>query len=218
VAEKPIIFSGDSVRAILEGRKTQTRRLIKPQPSNCNYLQQMWGVSPPPDSAEFGEPYLWREVGPDYPDDGVDDRRCPYGIPCGRLWVREAWGFSAKVSTDGHERWLSEHDATYLVYRAGVEPAARWRSPIFMPRWASRLTLEVTEIRVQRLQEISEEDAEAEGAVPTGCTHPDCYPGSCASSRFRPEFAVGWDRLNRKRAPWEINPWVWAISFKRIEA
>src|SRR5690348_1316393 len=87
--EHPILFSGPMVRALLAGTKTQTRRILKPQPAHWRYLQPMWGTSPPPNPTAFGEPYLWREVGPDYPDSEKDDRRCPYGVPGDRLWVRE---------------------------------------------------------------------------------------------------------------------------------
>jgi hypothetical protein len=161
--ERPIIFTGDSVRAILDGRKTQTRRVIHPQPINI----------------KIGQSVVPSACG-----------NCPYGEPGDRLWVREAF-----------DSWKCANESMLLLNRGA------WKSPMFMPRWASRLTLEITEVRVQRLQEMSEEDAQEEGRGTwgNGCRH-----------RY---FAGLWDSINAKRGhSWESNPWVWAVSFRQVPA
>ncbi|MCA3380202.1 MAG: hypothetical protein ING08_08155 [Roseomonas sp.] len=212
MTERPILFSGEMVRAILDGRKTQTRRKMK--------------VQPPPDARVTVEHYTSivtdRRYGDMKPgkkvfgalwDGGECGLPCPYGQPGDHLWVREsgAWrdGVVAFAATD-------------LVLPLGQ----KWKPSIHMPRWASRITLRITDIRVERLQDISEEDARAEGArrfddlpsmhpygqdarwsmdVPT--TTDQCL----GTARF--SFAHFWNSINGPGA-WEANPWVWAISFE----
>jgi hypothetical protein len=200
------------VRAILAGTKTQTRRLIKPQPAAHHYLQSMWGTSPPPDPTDFGTKWLWREVGPDYPDDREDDRRCPYGVPGDRLWVRETW----QESDSGPDYYAADYESKE---QAGV---ARWRPSIFMPRRTSRITLEITNVRAEQLHDITEEDAKAEGArdffeqLPGISRDQTLTSGERADgSPVRAGYAVLWDEINGDRATWKTNPWVWAVSFKR---
>lgn len=229
--ERPIIMAAESVRAILAGRKRQMRRAVKPQPRHMNGIVPMWGVSPPPDPVEFGEKWCWREAGPDYPDDSSDDRRCPYGVPGDRLWVKETYIVG---HADGHGGWsvlrpsgASDQDGR-VFYRASFrEPpphsagALPWRTSLFMPRWASRLTLEVTGVRVERLQDISEEDAKAEGVErdTEPCDHRrfTCDEVNCAGSTYRSTFWDRWDAINAKRAPWSSNPWVWVVEFRLLE-
>lgn len=181
--ERAIIFSGDMVRAILDGEKAQTRRIVKPQP--VQYNRPDWPVT-----------HGWREV----PHVGgwevswnqnrmtateAIGEFCPYGVPGDRLWVREAFF----VSSVGR-----------IIYAADRE-LLRPKSPIHMPRWASRITLEVTGVRVQRLQDITEDDARAEGF--------DSLDG----------FALLWDRINEKCGyGWQDNPWVWAVEFRAVTA
>ena len=182
--ERPIIFSGEMVRAILDGRKTQTRRVAKGNPT-------------------------------------IDD--CPYGKIGTRLWVREAWGES-KVRDQSiddkivlvHHAWRYKADAeveqVQVFGRRDLKTKAelyKWKSPIFMPRWASRITLEITGVRIEQLHDISEEDAKAEGVEISQM--PDVF------HPYKTEFRTAWNKLHGKKAPWESNPWVWAISFKRIE-
>lgn len=135
---------------------------------------------------------------------------CPYGQPGDRLWVREAW---ARDDEDGQ-----------LMYRADVGRdlcADAWRPSIHMPRWASRITLEVTAVRVERLQDISEADAQAEGVIPKwepGCSGRlmDAFGGFS----FRPAasaYAELWEQINGPGA-WDANPWVWVVEFKRVTA
>ena len=189
--EHPIIFSGPMVCAILEGRKTQTRRVMKPQPEGlvkrCPGLNEIRGAS-----------QLWT--------DGVRVFSCPHGTPGDVLWARETW---APFPNDPARR---------VEYRAGYEApgvrghvpmwSKRWRPSIHMPRWASRLTLRLTDVRVQRVQEISPEDAEAEGCwrTPDECSHVSIQP---------PEFRDVWDSLNVKRGyGWDVNPFCWALTFE----
>ena len=154
--ERPIIFSGQMVRALMAGTKTQTRRIVNPQPLGANSLQAMWGTSPPPNPTEFGTKWLWREVGQDYPDSHEDDRTCPYGNPGDRLWVRES--FRENYFGDAHEGtakhgYRADFDPIKL---AGVVPEPRWTPAIYMPRACSRLTLKITDVRAQRLNDMSE--------------------------------------------------------------
>lgn len=191
--ERPILFSGPMVRAILEGRKTQTRRLLKPQPPEdvgelvVDFYHPTIVVK---DEEQPGE----RTFGV-FSADGEWAQKCPYGAPGDRLWVRETW------------REVQSDTSTSLYYRADEEwhEKAGWRPSIHMPRWASRITLEATDVRVQRLQDISEEDAKAEGADDIRYrTAKEC-------------FSDLWDSIHGDGA-WAANPWVWAITFKRVEA
>lgn len=183
--ERPIIFSAPMVRAILDGRKTMTRRIIKPQPSA--------GVRVSPFVSSGLEDGHGREV------------RIPWR-PGDRAWVRETHYVQSAGCRDGGGR--------VILYRA-AEPDApcTWRSPIHMPRWASRITLEITDVRVQRLQDISEEDAVAEGIGPA--------PGgwwSGAEGQSAPDpraaFALLWSGIHGADA-WDRNPWVAKIGFTR---
>lgn len=173
------------------GRKTATRRVIRPE----------W----------------WRCLDPDDPEDLAKAvLQCPYGVAGDHLWVKESWGLWDTDPKDGPK------NAT-IFYKAkdggrrGLRHQ-RWRSPYFMPRWASRFLLEIAQVRIETLQNITEEGAKAEGIEQPVCPHPDCSPGSCASSRYRPEFALRWNEINSKRGfGWETDPWVFAIDYKVIE-
>jgi hypothetical protein len=183
MTDRPIIFSAPMVRALLDGRKTQTRRVLKPQPFQT---PDGWGCVD-----HNGSPQKWLP--------------CLPGLhryaPGDRLWVREVW----------HPPFAADDDSGGLaVYRAttqGPEPH-RWRSPIHMPRWASRLTLHVTEVRVQRLQEISAEDVQAEGA----CELAFVPPTDADTAEARAIFRALWNSLHGPDA-WDANPWVCAVSF-----
>lgn len=201
--ERPILFSAPMVRAILSGAKTQTRRLVQP----VGVVQVDGGGAPFTQRWDVDEQVNWRR-----------DVRCPYGVPGDRLWVREACIIADKDFPDFKDpNWPRDNDGVprvvqYLASQPDRVAArdygyAKATPSIHMPRWASRFTLEVTDVRVQRLQDISEEDAKAEGVEPLQMDF-----GS-----YLPSFQGVWDLLNSKRAPWASNPWVWAISFKRIE-
>jgi len=233
IKERPILFSGPMARAILEGRKTQTRRAIKPQPDA--WIRGSTGTFGVPKKITNKKPHrngtIWQE------DDGTcyEDIKCPYGQPGERLWVRETWAKTCihpDGSCDG-----DGCDYCSLDYRAD-DPTAKypgdwpnntppnqcppkWKPSIYMPRCASRILLEITEVRVERLQEISEADALAEGVLenPNQDSLYDFwhYGGSGCWGEFN---AVGsfnslWESINGPES-WEANPWVWAITFKKI--
>lgn len=206
------MFSTDMVRALLAGRKTQTRRIVKPQPDarNGRYVQPMHGTSP--DGRKFGDWREFRVVGPDYPDAESDSFWCPYGQPGDHLWVRETWDFRPWGGPDtpncirvayaagGEQRELSApHNWNPMLY--GQE---RWRPSIHMPRWASRLTLRITEVRVQRLNEIVDGDCVAEGVGLEDLR----LPGDTVLVGYRRI----WEDIHGQFS-WGDNPWVWALTF-----
>lgn len=202
------------VRAILDGRKTQTRRVVTAQPPKGADSSTL---------ANVGHP--WHDI---FGHNGAAVHRvcCPYGQPGDRLYVRETW---ARDDEDGT-----------LIYRADVGHGGdaddwqrninegvtgyRWRPSIHMPRWASRITLEITGVRVERLQDISEADAMAEGIEPIPCTGEDAgqnrYSIRMPGYWFNATSAVGayrmlWESINGES--WGANPWVWVISFARAQ-
>lgn len=193
-AEKPILFSGPMVRAILAGRKTVTRRVYKPR-------------RPPPyedvDEGDDGapRPFEMDEYG-DY-----HHRRSPFGEPGDRLWVREAW---CNLALEGH--------APVYAYRADGEltlpPGVQWKPSIHMPRAASRLTLEVKSVRIERLQDITEQDALSEGVEANPYYMADGTVDDMMSIPARANFASLWDSIDGKKHPWTSNPWVWVVSFE----
>ena len=232
MTERPILFSGPMVRAILDGRKTQTRRLVKPQPQ-INTVRYINGV-------EREHDRWWPISKNDYSGDAVIS---PYGIPGDRLWVRETWkysdwtedgypfiGYRADDARVLHEQYpedwgqrLADTWADLSVpENYNIDNRAtdrRWRPGIHMPRWACRLVLEVTVVRVERLQAISAKDIIAEGAVLRA--HDDQFghnPVSAFDGKvyldLKSLWAAGWDSINAKRAPWSSNPWVWVIEFR----
>ena len=187
--ERPILMSAPMVCALIEGRKTQTRRVVA--------LREFGPSDTPGYHWHFRDRRgLWNDISTERLLE-----LCPYGVPGDRLWVRETW----------HHEDASCFDPkcgqpTHIFYRV-TEPypeSIRWRPSIFMPRWASRITLEITDIRVQRVQEISPDDIVAEG-----------IPKHLNADT---EYIRLWDFLNAKRGlGWDKNPWVWAIAFRRVQ-
>lgn len=198
---RPILFSAHMVRALLSGEKTQTRRIINNPDDGVSTITDDEGAW------ECLDGWEWKP------------RPCPFGQPGSLLWVRETWATLAYRPTPGS-----------IVYRADTQDGERvrvdapWRPSIHMPRWASRIVLEIAEIRVQRLQEIGEQDARAEGIAELD-GYFDAYDLcvtakhiGCPAEDARATFALLWDSINAKRgAGWAVNPWVWAITFKRVE-
>jgi len=203
--ERPIPFSGEMVRAILEGRKTQTRRVVKPQPAGAAMMRFLSGKE-----AEV----VWRDY-------GGQAWRCPYGVPGDRLWVREGFGVCIGQDVQHAAGIPRKENCGGIVYRAGPSLRCRcgrlnctdyWRPSIHMPRWASRITLEVVGVRVERVQDITDDDAVAEGID----AEENKYDGHKIP---RVNFSGLWDSINEKRGyGWEVNPWVWIVEFKRDAA
>jgi hypothetical protein len=252
VMEHPILFSTPMVQAILDGRKTMTRRVID-HIGNCwHYKHRLgnWELSENPLQYNNEMGALWRWMGKKPIKEGdwfwilqtdVDDNasfplKCPYGKVGDHLWVRETWQYY-DWTENGEPiiRYLSDNEKVLIESRSipdeliekigdiweklsakenyNIHKRASdksWRPPIFMPRWASRITLEITNIRVERLQEITEEDALKEG-IKTG----DSSMGHVFTAKEH--FKGLWDSINGKKYPWSSNPWVWCIEFKKLE-
>jgi hypothetical protein len=216
--ERPIPFTSPMVRAILAGAKTQTRRVVKDQPPpNCSFLTQAKTGQYPDNRARWGwtdgatVDYSWHPWIGDEPA----WQTCPYGQPGDRLWVREAVErypipnlLTGEPTNDYGGRYVADGEPV-LTQKPDIPgfDIRWWYSrntcpPIHMPRWASRITLEITEVRVQRLQEISEEDAKAEGFGPRSA---------------RALFCGMWDTIHGNGA-WRANPWIWALSLRVLDA
>ena len=224
--ERPILFSGPMVRAILNGSKSQTRRALRPQPSSV--IERL---------------FIWKD------NATADDelvKLCPYGRPGDRLWVRESHWFFKDEHDPVTGYFPPKPDVSDVIYRAdGEVPGKFWRPSIHMPRWACRIVLEVTEVRVQRLQDISEADAVAEGCE---ARKPDTWwqgytelngdlahiqttgveppPHMIEPKRMKPRPSDGqtavqayrllWASINGMES-WDANPWVWAVTFKPVK-
>ena len=208
MTEKPILFSGPMVRAILEGRKTQTRRVCRDQTaSEYKFVTDM-------NTIPTGSPYTgWaKDCGQSF----VLPTKCPYGQPGDRLWVRETFsGIKDRPIAQGHifYRADGEHQSGHQDPLSYYEREQRWRPSIHMPRWACRLILEVKAVSVERLHSISDSYVRAEGIPESAIEkwrewlHPNDAPGKA--------FSELWDSINAKRAPWESNPWVWVVEFEQ---
>jgi hypothetical protein len=221
VRERPILFSAPMVRALLDGTKTQTRRLVKPQPFEWQPNAWSW-----PGQFTVEPPHTWRVAWRGRESEYMH-RYCPYGQPGDQLWVRETFALEwpdvdRPDDEEEFRRWVKPHyaatDPKPDLVNSVTERPLGWRPSIFMPRWASRIQLEATGVRVERLQDISEDDARAEGVEAhddDGVTYYGPLNHGHASARVA--FSVLWDSLNAERGPWASNPWVWCISFKRVK-
>jgi hypothetical protein len=199
--ERPIIFSSAMVKAILEGRKAQTRRVIKLRNDSIVDLFD------DDDLAIHGFCGFDTE---EYHGRGV---RCPYGKVGDKLWVRETWaefsGIEPKIE------YVYKMDGLFDTPAKEHLLGNKWNSPIFMPREASRITLEITDIRVERLQDISLDDIEAEG-IQLCCRPSEKSEGFGLEYYDRKDFRDLWNKINGKKYPFSSNPFVWVISFKKI--
>lgn len=243
VRERPIRFTGAQVRAVLERRKTQLRRVVD---CGCNHIHidrllGDWGLSTPPHGYEGGP--LWRWRGSKPPEIGdwiecvqsdVDDHvtqpvHCPFGLPGDRLWIKESWATGESFGTPFVFYRATDDVPRGDILKPGIKPFRNsWRRASHMPRWASRITLRIESVRVERLNDISEADAIAEGIF-DGAYDPGlgkggkpgwCYVEGRYAGTPRHAFELLWDSINGDRpgCSWADNPWVWTLSFIREDA
>lgn len=206
--ERPILFSAPMVRAILDGTKTQTRRLVKPQPMMVtNHTIATW------DGPSAALQQQLERMG----------RGFPYGQPGDRLWIREKF---QPLLADGVEHWRADWETGkgYAISYPATDGIKEWidaddnigsgcKPSIHMPRWASRITLEITGVRVDRLQDISEADAIAEGCP---IKNPDSFVRGHGAASASGWYSDLWQSINGPGS-WDENPWVWVVEFKRLE-
>ena len=220
MTERGMIFNGEMVRAILDGRKTQTRRIIK----DCTV-----GRDPISKFIQVGKKFIGC-----YPEDVPELIRecCPYGVPGDRIWVRETFQgplFDFEQMEAYQEDSSKFKKPEFCVYKADGKPAPEffdaddnlhcgWRPSIHMPRWASRITLEITGVRVEQLKSISEEEARSEGVARLREGFWKHYQPGWTQHQLsaRGSFATLWDSIYGF-GDWDRNPWVWVVEFKRIE-
>lgn len=226
---RPILFSGPMVRAILrkEFPKTQTRRVVKPQPTAGIEHKgdgRFWTTIP----SIAGKPGKY----------SIQEVACPYGKPGDRLWVRETWTLASKERwdqfQDGKSIWPETMSRPHIqwygnavlnvIYRADGEyineagEKGGWGSPIFMERRASRIELEVVDVRVERIQEILSAEAEAEGIERLSPNRWRDYLGNESYMNQTASFVSLWNSINGPRGfGWNMNPWVWVVRFERVK-
>ncbi|EKZ5666723.1 TPA: hypothetical protein ACPUIG_002301 [Klebsiella pneumoniae] len=244
--ERGMIFNSEMVRAILDGRKTQTRRIMKVQPES-NQLGLLL-ITDSTKHSDIGK-YHWAESNATGNHVRSKLFSSPFGAVGERIWVRETWATLGNEDgcyvdwednlCKGDERsaariyrasceqrpgdyglWSIPDDAYWKPHTKEHKFEGAWRPSIHMPRWASRILLEITDVRVERLNAISEEDATAEGVPPAGSLLPD-YPGTFLTPKG--DFATAkvafqrlWESIYGEES-WKANGWVWVISFKRVE-
>ncbi|SBZ72382.1 morphogenetic protein [Klebsiella quasipneumoniae] len=243
--ERGMIFNSEMVRAILDGRKTQTRRIMKAQPES-NQLGLLL-ITDSTKRSDIGK-YHWAESNATGNHVRSKLFSSPFGAVGERIWVRETWAtlgnedgccvdWEGKLCK-GDERsaariyrasceqrpgdyglWSIPDDAYWKPHTKEHKFEGAWRPSIHMPRWASRILLEITDVRVERLNAISEEDARAEGIIDGGCLN--CgEPEPCGCANPEPDatdaFAYLWQSIYGQDN-WNANPWVWVIEFKRVE-
>ncbi|HFF9779734.1 hypothetical protein [Serratia marcescens] len=212
--ERPVIFNGEMVRAILHGRKTQTRRVMKAQPESPGFGLRY--ISESLNNRDTGK-YFWSQSDAC----GINKPRskpfaCPFGQVGDRLWVRETFmdltGTGIEATTGKFEGFAYRADTPAGSYGDEVrkEYGLKWTPSLHMPRKACRIPLEITAVRVERLNDISEEDAKAEGVAPSQhiITPPEAL--------YRVGFLKLWQSIYGEES-WRANPWVWVIEFRRVE-
>lgn len=198
--EKPILFNTEMVQAIFNDRKTNTRRVINPQP----IYHPEWGTTG----------YEWKKMiltSSQYHDRMIE--KCPYGKKGNLLWVREKFR-TEKPFTGNFEKDIYGEDVTYYASdHEKYRDNEKWKPSIFMPKKYCRLWLEVVDVSVERVQDITEEDAEAEGI--NFLRYVPDVDERLTAKQF---FECLWDSINKKRGyGWDLNPWVWSVKFKRLQ-
>ncbi len=237
--ERGMIFNAEMVRAILDGRKTQTRRIVKGADGAVKFCQE-WDINGEEIFVVLGE----KDHTGMNPVLGAIS--CPFGAVGDRIWVRETWAIlgnedgccidweeklckadersaariyraSCEQRPGNYGLWSIPDDAEWKPHTKDYQYEGAWRPSIHMPRWASRILLEITDVRVERLNAISQEDAQAEGMELTGWrpTYSDPDSGGEVMTPYD-NFAELWSSIYGDES-WKANPWVWVISFKRVE-
>ena len=256
MTERGMIFNAEMVRAIMDGRKTQTRRIMKVQPSEGFSPMNMaletdynarWYTPAREDSKGYLHPCKHQVFGVANDNEGYT---CPFGHPGDRIWVRETWAqlgnedgcaidwndnlvkdagaeaariYRASCTIGDYGLWQIPDDAFWKPHTDDRQYEGTWRPSIHMPRWASRITLEITKIRVDRLQNISETDAEAEGidmeALFDAQDYYDCIADHNMTGRptVTGAFKYLWESIYGDES-WQANPWCWVIEFRRLGA
>ncbi|HFT3337686.1 hypothetical protein [Klebsiella pneumoniae] len=243
--ERGMIFNAEMVRAILDGRKTQTRRVMNVQPESNQF--GLLHITSSTKRSDIGK-YHWAESNATGNHVRSKLFSCPLGSVGDRIWVRETWAIlgnedgccidweekickgdersaariyraSCEQKPNNYGLWSIPDDADWKPYTKDYQYEGAWRPSIHMPRWASRILLEITDVRVERLNAISEEDARAEGIIDGGCLN--CgEPEPCGCANPEPDatdaFAYLWQSIYGQEN-WNANPWVWVIEFKRVE-
>ena len=220
IKERPILFSALMVRAILDGRKTQTRRELQNQPTVIR--------DPFPTTEDVKNVFLFKESTGIYKCLGMKNLidTCKFGKSGDRLWVRESWSTHAVFNDKKPSDLRTVNSYHYLA--DGAVQTGKKRPSIHMPRWASRIDLEITSVRVERLQEISEQDALAEGMTSSFIRSGDTRVGGSSklygidqdntfALTAKSAYEVLWEQINGQGS-WDKNPWVWVIEFKRVDA
>jgi hypothetical protein len=195
---KPILFKTDMIKAILEGRKTITRRILNPQPSDYGFFNEpLWLCG---SNGVWCDGYGWQ-------------RKCPYGQIGDKLYVRETF-CNADIKLDTCDKLCFKASVRGCRHANYEKSWPSWKPSIFMPKTVARIFLEITNIRVERVQDITEEDSIKEGV---DFVSMKSVPRQATMSR-KSDFKQLWDSINSKRGySWESNPWVWVIEFKRVE-
>lgn len=213
--DKPILFSTEMVKAILEGRKTQTRRVVKPQPPedwdnlhifcDANYFPTVIDKN--------GEEQPGEQCFGSYDEEGIAGMKCPFGQPGDILWVRETYA-AVLDNVNKPKKYLYKADLT--KDEKIIEELCKWKPSIFMPKEACRIKLRIGNVRVERLDEVSEADAFKEGVEKKNEVHYKDYLDSRISFySARDSFFTLWESINGKGSL-EQNPWVWVIEFERV--
>ncbi len=222
MTERGMIFNAEMVRAILDGRKTQTRRVMKVQPES-NQLGLLL-ITDSTKRSDIGK-YHWAESNATGNHVRSKLFSCPFGAAGDRIWVRETfcpvddtqYGGEKWVDYRATPRYEASHPAGWDSAPNDAE-ALKWRPSIHMPRWASRILLEITDVRVERLNSIHDVDAMREGIQNlTTCSHADFgIPGVVNAQHPVRAFQLLWESIYGADS-WRANPWVWVIEFKRVE-
>lgn len=200
--QTPILFSTPMVKALLDGRKTQTRRILKDQPVKAKAHDGFSFLNVP-------------KIGPIWDA----KNKCPYGQPGDLLWVRETWyndaGFGSPIY---YYRADGEFDELFVRHKLGQVGPFKWKPSIYMPKAAARIWLRITDVRVERLQDISEDDAEAEGILidDEGLMCFDYINKTMRHIVPEESYKSLWESINGPES-WDANPWVWVVSSEKTE-